>query len=149
MIDAHGLKVEFGDGRGAAAELYWAAVAVLGEAGEVEVGVMRRGAKNYAQHYANDWGQDSTRDRFWLLKLKEGPLCDSSTTDDSAEWVPRVRVLTPKVGCSQSTSMSCGAVSALSAQTRWHSLKRRSIARMPSLRVLYVDRGTSFPIAKA
>ena len=27
VIDAHGLKAEFGDGRGAAAELYWAAVA--------------------------------------------------------------------------------------------------------------------------
>ena len=93
VIDEHGLKAEFGDGRGAAAELYWAAVAVLGEAGEVEVGVMRRGAKNQAQQYANDWGQDTTRDSFWLLKLKEGPLYDSSTTDDSAEWVPsRMRV---------------------------------------------------------
>ena len=72
VIDAHELKAEFGDGRGAAAELYWAAVAVLGEAGEVEVGVIRRGAKNEAQKCANDWGQDTTRDSFWLLKLKEG-----------------------------------------------------------------------------
>ena len=43
-------------GRGAAAELYWAAVAFWGEAGEVEMGVMRRGAKNEAQKCANDWG---------------------------------------------------------------------------------------------
>ena len=54
---------------------------------------MRRGAKNHAQHHANDWGQDTTRDSFWLLKLKEGPLYDSSTTDGSVEWVPsRARV---------------------------------------------------------
>ena len=91
-IVAHGLK-EDDDERGAAAELYWAAVAVLREAGEVEVGVMRRGAKNFSQKNANDWGTDTTRDSFWLLKLKEGPLYDSSTTDDSAEWVPsRARV---------------------------------------------------------
>ena len=57
------------------------------------MGVMRRGAKSQAQQYANDWGQDTTRDSFWLLKLKDGPLYDSSTTDDSAEWVPsRMRV---------------------------------------------------------
>ena len=36
VIEVHGLKAELGGGRGAAAELYWAAVAVLGEAGEVE-----------------------------------------------------------------------------------------------------------------
>ena len=56
LIEGHGLKAELGGGRGAAAELYWAAVAVLGEAGEVEVKVMRRGAKNQAQKCANDWG---------------------------------------------------------------------------------------------
>ena len=83
VIDAHELKAEFGDGRGAAAELYWAAVANLAEAGEVEMGVMRRGAKSSTQQYANDWGQDTTRDSFWLLKLKEGEFYDSSTTDDS------------------------------------------------------------------
>ena len=74
VIEDHGLKAELGGGRGAAAELYWAAVAVLGEAGEVEVGVMRRGAKNQAQKCASDWGQDTTRDSFWLLKLKKGAL---------------------------------------------------------------------------
>jgi len=68
-------------GRGAAAELYWAAVAFWGEAGEVEMGVMRRGAKNEAQKCANDWGQDTTCDSFWLLELKEGALYDSSTSD--------------------------------------------------------------------
>ena len=68
-------------------------MAVLSEAGEVEVGVMRRGAKNEAQKCANDWGQDTTRDSFWLLKLKEDALYDSSTADDSAEWTPsRARV---------------------------------------------------------
>ena len=93
VIEFHGLKAELGGGRGAAAELHWAAVAVLGEAGEVEAGVMRRGAKNQAQKCANDWGQDTTRDSFWLLKLKEGALYDSSTTDGSAEWTPsRARV---------------------------------------------------------
>ena len=35
--------------------------------------------------FINDWGQDTTRDSFWLLKLKEGALYDSSTMDDSAE----------------------------------------------------------------
>ena len=54
---------------------------------------MRRGAKNEAQKCANDWGQDTTRDSFWLLKLREGALYDSSTSDDSAEWTPsRARV---------------------------------------------------------
>ena len=56
---------------------------------------MRRGAKNEAQHYANDWGQDTTRGSLWFLKLKEGALYDSSTKDDSAKWVssrPRVGV---------------------------------------------------------
>ena len=103
VIVAHELKEEFNDERGAAAELYWAAVAVLSEAGEVEAGVMRRGAKNSAQHRANDWGQDTTRDSFWLLKLKEGPLYDSSTTDDSVEWAPsRARVDAPKrAACSR------------------------------------------------
>ena len=38
--------------------------------------------------FINDWGQDTTRDSFWLLKLKEGALYDSSTMDDSAEWAP-------------------------------------------------------------
>ena len=93
VVEGHGLKDAYDDERGAATELYWAAVAVLREAGEVEVGVMRRGAKNSAQDRANDWGQDTTRDSYWLLKLKEGPLYDSSTTDDSAEWTPsRARV---------------------------------------------------------
>ena len=64
------------------------AVAVLGEAGEVEVGIVRRGAKNEAQKCANDWGQDTTRHSFWLLKLREGALYDSSTSDGSAEWAP-------------------------------------------------------------
>ena len=64
LIVRHGLKAQLGGERGAAAELYWAAVAVLCEAGEVELGVMRRGAKNEAQKYANDWGQDTTSDSF-------------------------------------------------------------------------------------
>ena len=70
-------------------------MAVLCEAGEVELGVMRRGAKNEAQKCANDWGQDTTRDSFWFLKFKEGALYGSSTADDSAEWAssqPRVGV---------------------------------------------------------
>ena len=68
-------------------------MAVLCEAGEVELGVMRHGAKNEAQKGANDWGQDTTRDSFWLLKLKEGALYDSSTADGSAEWASsRMRV---------------------------------------------------------
>ena len=93
VIEGHGLKVALGGERGAASELYWAAVAVLGEAGEVETGVLRRGAKNEAQKCANDWGQDTTRDSHWLFKLKEGALYDSSTADDSAEWAPpRARV---------------------------------------------------------
>ena len=41
LIERHGLKAQLGGERGAAAELYWAAVAVLCEAGEVELGVMR------------------------------------------------------------------------------------------------------------
>ena len=93
VVEGYGLKDEYDGERGAATELYWAAVAVLKEAGEVEVGVMRRGAKNSAQARANDWGQDTTRDSYWLLKLKEGPLYDSSTTDDDAGWTPpRARV---------------------------------------------------------
>ena len=40
VIESRGLKAELGGGRGAAAELYWEAVAVLGEAGEVEVGIL-------------------------------------------------------------------------------------------------------------
>jgi len=64
LIESHGLKAELGGERGAAAELYWAAVAVLCEAGKVELGVMQHGAKNEAQKCANDWGQDTTRDSF-------------------------------------------------------------------------------------
>ena len=56
LIEKHGLKAQLGGERGAAAELYWAAVAVLCEAGEVELGVMRRGAKNEGQKCTNDWG---------------------------------------------------------------------------------------------
>ena len=95
LIGKHERKAELGGERGSAVELYWAAVAVLCEAGEVELGVMRRGAKNEAQKCASDWGQGTTRDSFWFLKLKEGALYDSSTTDDSAEWAssrPRVGV---------------------------------------------------------
>ena len=96
LIEKHGLKAELGGERGATTELYcWAAVAVLCEAGEVELGVMRRGAKNEAQKCANDWGQDTTRDSFWFLKLKEGALYNDSTADGSAEWAssrPRVGV---------------------------------------------------------
>ena len=54
---------------------------------------MWRGAKNEAKKCASDWGHDTTCDSFWFSKLKEGALYDSSTTDDSAEWVsPRPRV---------------------------------------------------------
>ena len=88
VIDAHGLKVAFNDVRGATTELYWAVVAVLYEAGEVEVGVMRRGAKNSVQHYASDWGQDTTRDSFWLLELKEDPLYGSRSVSSSGTCSP-------------------------------------------------------------
>ena len=56
LIGKHERKAELGGERGSAVELYWAAVAVLCEAGEVELGVMRRGAKNEGQKCTNDWG---------------------------------------------------------------------------------------------
>ena len=105
------------------------AVAVLSEAGQVEMGVMRRGAKNEAQTCANDWGQDTTRDSFWLLKLKEGAPYDSSTADDSAEWTPsRTRVDVQSGVLVRLISTSCDVTSGRLALTRWPSPKRRSTA---------------------
>ena len=72
------------EGREAAQDLYWAAVAVLYEEGVLVQGAARRGACNQAQRHAGDWGTGSVRDQHWILMLRASPLYDSSTAD--ATW---------------------------------------------------------------
>ena len=47
---------------------------------------MRRGATSSTQRAADDWGRDTIRDQFWLLKLKESALYDRSGGDELAPW---------------------------------------------------------------
>ena len=56
--------------------LAFVGLAVLHEEGAVALGAMRRGAANSKQRAAGDWGQGTTQDQFWLLKLKESVLYD-------------------------------------------------------------------------
>ena len=47
---------------------------------------MRRGAASSTQRAADDWGRDTIRDQFWLLKLKKSALYDRSGGDELAPW---------------------------------------------------------------
>ena len=86
VVNDHGLTEALGGQRGGAADLYWAAVAVIKESGGFVPGTLQRGAKNHAQRSSDDWGLDTARDQFWELKLKEGPLYDATTEDGDAVW---------------------------------------------------------------
>ena len=84
LVGQHGLNERMSgeEGRGAAADVYWAAVAALREEGEA----MRRGGASSAQRAADDWGQGTLRDQFWLLKLKKSALYDRDGADELAPW---------------------------------------------------------------
>jgi hypothetical protein len=88
LVEQHGLKERLSGegGRGAGADVYWAAVAVLREEGAVELGAMRRGAASSTQRAADGWGRDTIRDQLWLLKLKKSALYDRSGGDELAPW---------------------------------------------------------------